>query len=334
MIGLFMRHGAVGSTTCNTSAEVSRHKQGCCSAADAADARRVADSLGIPFYAVNFAAEFARIIDYFVNEYTAGRTPNPCIVCNTSLKFGRLFDYADSIGARYVATGHYARLEPLEGSQVPALCRGVDESKDQSYVLFGVNRGLLERLMFPVGSHRKEEIRQIAVRLGLRVAAKPDSQEICFVPDGNHARLVRDRRPTIDTAGEIVTTDGNVVGRHEGLERFTIGQRKGLRVAFGERRYVVRLEPETRRVVIGTREELARQELTAGRANWLVDPPGGPFRCQVKIRYRSHPVQATVEVLNEGRFHATLDDPCVAIAPGQAAVCYQGEQVLGGGWIE
>ncbi len=168
-------------------------KQGCCTAADAADARRVADVLDIPFYAVNFEQEFARIVDYFVREYTAGRTPNPCIVCNTWLKFGRLFDYADSIGAEYVATGHYARLVALEGGEI-ALCRGRDESKDQSYVLFGIQRRLLPRLMFPVGEYRKEEIRRMAERLGLRVAAKRDSQEICFVPDQDHARFIRERR--------------------------------------------------------------------------------------------------------------------------------------------
>ena len=208
--------------------------------------RRVADSLGIPFYAVNFAAEFARIIDYFVDRIHSRSHAEPLhrlqhvAQVRQVVRLRRQYWRRDTL-----PTGHYARLEPLEGSQVLALCRGVDESKDQSYVLFGVHRGLLERLMFPVGSHRKEEIRQIAVRLGLRVAAKPDSQEICFVPDGNHARLVRDRRPTIDTAGEIVTTDGNVVGRHEGLERFTIGQAKDFAWLLASR-YVVRLEPETR----------------------------------------------------------------------------------------
>ncbi len=334
VIGLFMRHGVAGDVSCATAGEQGRHKQGCCSAADAVDARRVADLLGIAFYAVNFEAEFDRIIDYFVDEYVAGRTPNPCILCNTRLKFGQLFDYADSVGAGSVATGHYARIEPLEGSSVPALCRGRDDSKDQSYVLFGVERRLLGRLMFPVGGYRKEEIRRIAAELGFRVAEKPDSQEICFVPNQDHAALVRRRRPASDTAGEIVTTDGKSVGRHEGLEHFTIGQRKGLRVAFGRRRYVIRLEPETRRMVIGDREELARRELTAGRANWLVEPPGDPFRCQVKIRYRSCPAEATIEPLAEGRFRAIFQTPCYGVAPGQAAVCYQGDRVLGGGWIE
>ena len=245
-------------------------KQGCCTAADAADARRVADMLGIPFYTVNFQQEFTRIVDYFVAQYTAGRTPNPCIVCNTWLKFGKLFEYADRLGAEFVATGHYARLVSLPGGEI-ALCRGRDPSKDQSYVLFGVPRRLLPRLMFPVGEHRKEAIRAMAQRLRLPVAAKRDSQEICFVPGQDHAQFIRRRRGGADTSGEIITTGGVVVGRHAGFEQFTVGQRKGLRLAFGEPRYVVRIEADSRRVVIGVHDELARNELTAGEANWLVE---------------------------------------------------------------
>ncbi|MCG2684833.1 MAG: tRNA-specific 2-thiouridylase, partial [Planctomycetales bacterium] len=346
----------------------------------AADARRVADVLDIPFHAVNFQRDFDRIVDYFVGEYAAGRTPNPCIVCNSWLKFGRLFEYADGMGAEYVATGHYARLVALEGGEI-ALCRARDESKDQSYALFGIRRDFLPRLMFPVGEHRKEEIRRIAGRLGLRVAEKRDSQEICFVPDRDHARFVRQRRGHVDTSGEIVATDGTLLGRHEGIEQFTVGQRKGLRLAIGEPRYVVRIEADSRRVVIGAHEELARRELTASGANWLIEecggrraecgdepillgaevpaplpsplspppsppsplrpPPSalcspslGPFRAQVKIRYRSRPTDATVEPLPEDRFRVRFDEPCFGVAPGQAAVCYDGKRVLGGGWID
>jgi len=360
VVGLFMRHGQrpekepglfcakhpkgrSGKTN-----QVPFPAQGCCSAADADDARRVAEILDVPFYAVNFEREFDRIVDYFVDSYLAGRTPNPCIVCNTWLKFGRLFEYADGVGAEFVATGHYARTEKGSGVFVtedaanppgkrlptPFLCRGRDRSKDQSYVLFGVRRELLGRLMFPVGEYPKDEIRRMAERLGLGVADKPDSQEICFVPPGEHARFVRERRPERDTSGEIVTTDGTVVGRHKGIDQFTIGQRKGLGVALGERRYVVRIEPESRRVVLGTREELGHTELTAGEANWLVDEPRDPFRCQVKIRYRSRLEDATVTPLPGGRFHVRFDRPRHGIAPGQAAVCYQSDRVLGGGWIE
>jgi len=334
LIGVFMRHGVSSDEACRLPAQPSSGKQGCCSAADAADARRVAEMLDVPFYALNLEEQFGRIVDYFVDEYAAGRTPNPCVVCNTWLKFGQLFQYADSLGADYVATGHYARLLPGEGDEPPALCRGLDSWKDQSYVLFGIDRRLLRRMMFPVGAHQKEGIRRIAGDLGLRVADKRDSQEICFVPDQDHARLVRQRRAGLDTSGEIVTTEGAVVGRHEGLEQFTIGQRKGLRIAFGEPRYVVRLEPQTRRVVVGTYEELAREELTAAGANWLVDEPAGPFSCAVKIRYRSRPIPATVEPFPGARFRVRFSEPCHGVAPGQAAVCYDGDRVLGGGWIE
>ncbi len=322
VVGLFMRHGLEAATVCGAAGR----KQGCCSQSDADDARRVADRLGIAFYVLNFQQEFARIVEYFVAEYTAGRTPNPCVVCNTWLKFGKLAEYADSIGAEQIATGHYARLETAAGE--PALFRGRDPSKDQSYVLWGIDRGLLPRLSFPVGGREKSEIRRIAAELGLGVAQKPDSQEICFVPDRDHARFVRQHRGNADTSGEIVTTAGVVVGRHEGLEQFTIGQRKGLRIAFGAPRYVVRIEAPSRRVVVGTRDELARRELTAAGANWLVPPKA---RCQVKIRYRSEAAAATVEPLSGGRFAVRFDEACFGIAPGQAAVCYDGARLLGGG---
>ncbi|MEN6405955.1 MAG: tRNA 2-thiouridine(34) synthase MnmA [Thermoguttaceae bacterium] len=334
VLGVFMRHGQnqppIEAASCG--------RQGCCSAADAADARRVADRFDMPFYAVDFQQDFDRVVDYFVTQYTAGRTPNPCIVCNTWLKFGRLFDFADRLGAEFVATGHYARLVVGPGGDV-ALCRGRDPSKDQSYVLFGIPRPLLPRLMFPVGDHRKDEIRAIAERLGLHVAAKRDSQEICFVPDQDHARFVRQRRGPLDTSGEIVMSDGRVVGRHDGFERFTVGQRKGLRVAMGQPRYVLRIEPDTHRVVIGAHDELARNELTAAGANWLVEwtTDGGGSEAsplQIKIRYRSRPVDARVTRLPDERFHVEFDEPCFGVAPGQAAVCYQADRVLGGGWIE
>ncbi len=342
VIGVLMRHGEAVSASCPTEpggasllpvVERPGHKQGCCSAADAQDARRVADRLDIPFYALDFQAEFNQIIDYFVAEYSAARTPNPCVVCNNWLKFGKLFAYADSVGAEFVATGHYARLMPDPVGR-PALLRGVDDGKDQSYVLFGIQRRLLDRMLLPVGEFRKEEIRAMARQIGLRVADKKDSQEICFIPDGDHAAFIRRRQGPSETAGEIVTTDGRVVGEHDGLERFTIGQRKGLGVALGQPRFVVRLESDTHRVVIGTHDDLARSELTAGGANWLVDAPSGPIRCEVKIRYNSRRVPATVEPLADNRLSCRFDDPQYGVAPGQAVVCYAGDQVLGGGWIE
>jgi tRNA-specific 2-thiouridylase len=341
VIGLFMRHGESSPAACpspTTTASLpvlgSVHKQGCCSANDAADARRVADRLDIPFYAVDFAVEFGRIMDYFTSEYTAGRTPNPCVMCNNWLKFGKLCDYADSVGAEWIATGHYARLDATVAGEPPALRRGLDESKDQSYVLFGIQRNVLSRVLFPVGGYHKSQIREIAREIGLRVAEKKDSQEICFVPDQDYAAFVRRRRGEVDLSGDIVTTAGEVVGQHTGIEQYTVGQRKGLGVAFGEPRYVVRLEPEEHRVVIGRREELLRDELTAREANWLIDPPDRPLECEVKIRYRSAPSPAVVETLGDGRFHVRLREPRSGIAPGQAVVCYAGDRVLGGGWIE
>ncbi len=341
VIGVFMRHGQPAETACATDAHsnsgalpiVARaSKQGCCTAADAADARRVATQLGIPFYAIDFQDDFDRIIDYFIDEYTAARTPNPCVMCNNWIKFGRLFDYADSVGAQYVATGHYARLVPGP-ERAPALARGVDPGKDQSYVLFGIERRMLDRMLLPVGEYRKPSIRQMAAELNLRVADKRDSQEICFVPEQDHAAFIRARRGP-SAAGEVVTSDGRVVGTHDGLERFTIGQRKGLGIALGEPRFVVRLESETNRVVLGTRDELAQRELSAHEANWLIPPGDSPRRCQAKIRYNAPAAPAVLTALDGGRLHLRFDEPQYAIAPGQAVVCYDGDLVLGGGWIE
>lgn len=344
VIGVFMRHGEEAQEACRVDSPGltlpifnprADHKQGCCSASDAEDARRVADKLDIPFYALNLQAEFKQIIDYFVDEYTRGRTPNPCVQCNNWIKFGKLFDYADSVGAEFVATGHYARMIPGETPDAPpALLRGIDDSKDQSYVLFGIKRHLLPRMLLPVGGFRKTQIRELAAKVGLRVADKKDSQEICFVTSGKHDEFVRQRQRGASTAGEIVTTEGRVVGTHPGIERFTIGQRKGMKVAMGEPYFVVRIEPATRRVVIGRQVDLAQSVLTAEKCNWLAEPPAGPFPCLAKIRYNSPPAPATAEILPENRLQVTFDEPRHGIAPGQAVVCYDGRRVLGGGWIE
>jgi tRNA-specific 2-thiouridylase len=338
VIGLFMRHADAEPSHCSsgdTSLPIvsHSHKQGCCSANDANDARRVADRLGIPFYALNFEEEFGQIIDYFVNEYVAGRTPNPCVMCNNWLKFGKLCEYADSVGADYVATGHYARLVEQPAGAPPALLRGRDHAKDQSYVLFGIQRESLSRLLFPVGDFEKDEIRHMARQLGLRVAEKHDSQEICFVPDQDYAGLIERHRQGEDRSGEIVTLDGRVVGRHAGFEQFTVGQRRGLGIALGEPHYVVRVEPQSRRVVIGRREDLACSVIEAERTNWLTAVTAQKFRCQVKIRYASPLVDATAEVLPGSRLRVTPDQPLFGVAPGQALVCYDGDRVLGGGWI-
>ncbi len=345
VIGVFMRHGEQAVEACSLEGTPSSspllpvvsgragHKQGCCTASDAEDGRRVAERLGIPFYALNLQAEFRQIIDYFVDEYSNGRTPNPCIRCNNWIKFGKLFDYADSVDAEFVATGHYARLEESSG-KVPRLLAGIDESKDQSYVLFGIRRADLRRMLLPVGGYDKVTIRSIASEIGLNVAQKKDSQEICFVTQGHHGEFVRARQIDTDTSGEIVTTDGRVVGQHPGIEGFTIGQRRGLRVALGEPYFVVAIEPDSRRVVLGNKESLARKSLSASDTNWLIDPPSQPFSCDAKIRYNSPARAAVAEVLPDNRLRVEFDEPQYGVAPGQAVVCYSGAQVLGGGWIE
>ncbi len=359
VIGLFMRSGAteeVASSACRTSpshaatrpqgAELpilnaKNHKQGCCSASDAADARRVADLLDIPFHALNFQDAFGRIKDYFADEYLAGRTPNPCVMCNNWLKFGKLWEFAQQVGAEFIASGHYARIvrdqrsevRGQESASLPVLTRGLDRSKDQSYVLFGIRKAILDRVIFPVGDFAKTEIRDIARQAGLRVADKPDSQEICFIPDNDYVGFLRRYRGEQETAGEVVDTAGNVIGHHDGYQQFTVGQRKGLGLAFGTPRYVVSVDPATRQVVIGTREALMETELEADRLNWLVDDVPGRFACQAQIRSQHEAAEAEVEVLDEDRLRVRFDEPQFGIARGQAVVLYDGNRVLGGGWI-
>lgn len=339
--GVFMRHG-IQLHTKDSEGNSLRRKHGCCSEEDAQDAQRVADRFGIPLHIMDFHEDFQQIVDYFVSEYSSCRTPNPCIVCNAKLKFGKIFDFADSLGADCVATGHYARILPTDqpdGTRQPLIWRGLDESKDQSYVLHRIPREKLSRLVFPLGAYKKDEIRQIAEEIGLHVAHKKDSQEICFVPDGDHASFVRDcifqkTGAYPNTQGDFVTLDGKNLGPHEGLERYTIGQRKGLRLAFQEPHFVVRLEPETNRVILGLHEDLARTELTASDAVWQIPDPQEPFECEVKIRYRSPSVPARVTPLEDRKFRVTFHSPVYGLAPGQAAVCYSGEMMLGGGWID
>jgi tRNA-specific 2-thiouridylase len=327
VIGLFMRTGVHSDH--NGRAD---HKKGCCSAIDAGDARRVADRLDLPFYALDFEAEFDRIIDYFADEYLRGRTPNPCVVCNNWLKFGKLWSYGKSLEADYIATGHYARIELRDGEH--HLLRGVDPDKDQSYVLFGLRRSLLPRLLFPVGGYRKEEIRALARQAGLPVHDKPDSVEICFVPDGDHAGLIQRRRPEVSTAGHIVDRSGRVLAEHPGIENFTVGQRKGLGFAAGSRRYVLEIIPQRREVVVGDREELLAWGLLAANVNWLIKPPSEPLSCSARIRYHHAGAPAIVETLPGGGARVKFATPVSAVTPGQAVVFDDGERILGGGWIE
>jgi tRNA-specific 2-thiouridylase len=327
VIGLFMRTGVHAAED-----DDRPHKKGCCSALDAGDARRVADRLDIPFYALDFEKDFGRIIDYFADEYLAGRTPNPCVVCNNWLKFGKLWAYGKQLEADFIATGHYARV--VRRGETVELHRAADPDKDQSYVLYGIRREVLPHLLFPIGSYRKEEVRALAREAGLGVADKPDSVEICFVPGGDHAAVIRERRPGLATAGRVVDTDGHVLGEHDGIERYTVGQRKGLGIAGTARRYVLRIAPSENEVVLGRREELLSSGLVASRAHWLTDLPPGPLPCQAKIRYRHTAATATVTALPNDGARVKFAEAQSAITPGQAVVLYDGSRVLGGGWIE
>jgi tRNA-uridine 2-sulfurtransferase len=326
VIGIFMRTGAAVE-------DVERRAKTCCSVADALDARNVADRLDIPFYALDFERDFSRIKDYFAEEYLAGRTPNPCVMCNIWLKFGKLWSYGKQVGADYVATGHYARVA-LASDGTPRVGRGLDRGKDQSYVLFGLKRELLPHVLFPVGGYAKSEIRSIAREHDLPIHDKPDSQEICFVPDDDHVAFVRERRGERETAGAVVDMDGTVLGGHSGFEAFTIGQRRGLGIALGTPRYVVQIEPSTRKVTLGTKASLEKAGLTAARFNWQGQKPSGPVQCMAQIRAQHRAVPATVEALDGERARVIFSTPQSAIAPGQVVTVYQDDLVYGGGWIE
>lgn len=312
----------------------------CCSSNDVYDARRVAEHLDFPFYVVNYQRQFEEtVVRPFVAEYAAGRTPIPCTLCNNHVKFDELIRTARQIGAERLATGHYARVEFDAERGRYLLRRAVDESKDQSYFLFGLTQEQLSRTLFPLGSLRKEQVRKLARAYRLPVAAKPESQEICFVPDGDYVRFLDAYRrehgePDPDLTGEIVSADGRVVGRHDGLRRFTVGQRKGLGLATGEPLYVISLDPARRRVTVGDGRALLSRICFTWNNNWIaLERPSAGLRVEAKIRHKHVPAPATLFPDGDS-VRVEFDEPQRAITPGQAAVFYQGDLVVGGGWIE
>jgi tRNA-specific 2-thiouridylase len=312
----------------------------CCSLDDVYDARRVAQQIGIPYYVVNHEERFERdVIRPFVEEYVSGRTPIPCSLCNNHLKFDQLLVVAQQIGAERVATGHYARVAFDKARGRWLLKRPADSSKDQTYFLFGLTQEQLGRTIFPLGDMTKPEVRELARRHGLALAEKPDSQEICFVPGGDYKRfidayLAEQGAALPDTAGDLVTTNGEVIGEHAGIHNFTVGQRKGLGVATGSPLYVIQISGAKKQVVVGGEQHLYSGTLRARRVNLIsVDDLRGPMRVAVKIRHRHEPAPAVIERAGNDEILVSFDEPQRAITPGQAAVFYDGDIVVGGGWI-
>jgi tRNA-specific 2-thiouridylase len=318
VVGVFMRNGQSGK---------SAQEKSCCSASDARDAAVVADRLGIPFYAVDYAAEFGALMDHFAAEYRRGRTPNPCVLCNQQLKFGHLFSLAADVGAEAVATGHYARV--VDGE----LRLAQDRNKDQTYYLFGIERSALARTMFPLGDLTKTEVRARAAAAGLSTADKAESMEICFVTSGDYRDVVR-ARGGAGRPGRFVDRGGRELGRHDGVDGFTIGQRKGL-PALGAPHYVAAIDPDSGDVTLVPRDGVQQQAMFVGGARWLVPPPaaGAELVAQVKVRARHEPQSARLSVRGSD-VRVEFEQPVAAITPGQAAVFYDGERVLGGGWID
>jgi tRNA-uridine 2-sulfurtransferase len=313
----------------------------CCSLDDVYDARHVAGQIGIPYYVINFEDQFEEhVVKPFVEEYLAGRTPIPCTLCNNYVKFDKFFEMADAVGAERIATGHYARVRYEEESGRWQLLRGVDPAKDQTYFLFGLTQAQLARTLFPLGHLTKPEVREKARELGLAVAEKSDSQEICFVPNGDYAAFLgaylKERGvPESETKGAIVNASGEKLGEHAGVHRFTVGQRKGLGIAAGEPLYVIATDPSRQLVVVGGNDDLLRERFATAQVNWIsIAPPAGPVRGAVKIRNKHAAATATLHPAGADRVEVVFDEPQRAVTPGQGAVFYDGELVLGGGWIE
>lgn len=313
---------------------VQEENGGCCGLSAVEDARRVAAALDIPYYVMNFKKEFQKyVIDYFMDEYLNGRTPNPCIACNRYVKWEALLTRSMEIGADYIATGHYARIDVLPNGRY-AIKHSATRMKDQTYALYNLTQDQLKRTLMPVGEYSKEEIRAIAEKSHLKVASKPDSQDICFVPDGDYAEFIRRESKKEVPEGNFVSTDGKILGRHKGITHYTVGQRKGLGLSLGHPAFVLEIRPETNEVVIGTNEESMTRFVKANRLNFMaVEDIEGEMRAFGKIRYNHKGAPCTVKRTGEDEILCTFDEPVRAVTPGQALVLYDGDYVLGGGTI-
>jgi tRNA-specific 2-thiouridylase len=329
VIGITMRLGFQDDTDHESAKQ-------CCSIDSVKDARRVSAQLNIPFYAVNYENIFKEeIVDYFCEEYSSGRTPNPCIVCNQKLKFGKLLQLAYELSADYVATGHYVRLSQDINTGRYILRKGIDSRKDQSYALFSLTQDQLKHALFPLGEYTKSQVRDMARQRSLKVAERPESQELCFISDDNYNRFLRDKMSEGLKPGPILDTSGKVLGQHQGIQFYTIGQRKGLGGNLGKAMYVVKIYPSANTIVIGSKIDLMVDRLTASNVNFISIPKlTEPIKVTAKIRYKDSGHEGTAYPLNNDRFKVIFDHPCMSVTPGQAVVLYDGDLVIGGGWIE
>ena len=329
VIGVTMRLGS------QDDADHDSARPSCCSMESVEDARRVAGQLGIPFYAVNFETAFKEeVVGYFCKEYSAGRTPNPCIICNEKLKFGKLLRLAYELEADRVATGHYARISQDEHTGRYVLRKGVDAQKDQSYALFSLTQEQLKHILTPLGDYSKLEVRSIAENLSLKVAQRPESQELCFISDDNYSRFLKEQMEEQIEPGPMLDAAGNVIGQHDGIQFYTIGQRKGLG-SFGKPMYVIKIDPSANAIVIGTKNDLLVRRLLASGANFISIPMlCKPTEVTAKIRYNDPGAEGTASPLDDDRFEVVFRQPRMSVTPGQAVVLYDDDVVLGGGWID
>ena len=329
VIGVTMRLGTYSGV------ETGSERPLCCSLESVEDARRVAAQLGIPFYVVNYEEDFARdVVDYFCEEYSAGRTPNPCVMCNTKLKFGKLLKLAYEMGAQYVATGHYARIAFASESGRYLLKKGVDGKKDQSYALFDLTQEQLKHALLPLGEYNKNQVRNMARKRGLKTQNRPESQEICFIPDDNYNQFLMDNTPERIKPGQIFDTQGGLLGEHRGIQFYTIGQRRGLGISLGKPAYVIDIDAENNTIIVGDKHELLRKSFLVEKINLITyERLSEPIRAQVKVRYKDPGHWATVSPISDDKAEVSFDEPQRAITPGQAAVFYDDDVVIGGGWI-